>query len=177
VVAGVGLGWISALNAPTQIVNWLSLPTGVGELVYGLTSWVAEPQKPPFVIVARVIGVIILVVIAWRQWWAARDGGPDAVRRAGLVLLAVALLSPTMLPWYVTWGMVLLAMGPWSPRALSVIVFASVWLVVVAFPDGESALYQPVYLAVCAAGALLAAVSLRRPDPLGLRRPPAQRAA
>ncbi|MCW2633270.1 MAG: hypothetical protein JWR88_2232, partial [Pseudonocardia sp.] len=177
VVAGVGLGWISALNAPTQIVNWLSLPTGAGELVYGLTSWVAEPQKPPFVIVARVIGVIILVVIAWRQWWAARDGGPDAVRRAGLVLLAVALLSPTMLPWYVTWGMVLLAMGPWSPRALSVIVFASVWLVVVAFPDGESALYQPVYLAVCAAGALLAAVSLRRPDPLGLRRAPAQRPA
>ncbi|MGI8799324.1 MAG: polyprenol phosphomannose-dependent alpha 1,6 mannosyltransferase MptB [Pseudonocardia sp.] len=172
--AGVGLGWLPALNAPTQIVNWLSLPTGIGELVYGLTSWVAEPQKPPFIVVARVIGVLVLLVIAWRQWWAARDGGPDAVRRAGLVLVAVAVLSPTTLPWYVTWGMALLAMGPWSPRALSLVVFASVWLVVVAFPDGESALYQPVYLAVCAAGALLAAISLRRPDPLGLRGPPAQ---
>ncbi|MGH8089182.1 MAG: polyprenol phosphomannose-dependent alpha 1,6 mannosyltransferase MptB, partial [Stenotrophomonas sp.] len=176
VIAGVGLGWLSALSAPVQIVNWLSLPTGLGELVHWLVDRVAEPQKGPFITVARLIGLVALAVIAARQWWAARDGGPQAVRRAGLVLVAVAVLSPTMLPWYLTWGMVLLAMGPWSPRGLAAIVFGSVWLVVVAYPDGESALYQGSYLAVCAAGALLAAVSLRRPDPLGLRAPVVARA-
>ena len=90
-------------------------------------------------------------MIAVRQWWAARDGGPDAVRRAGIVLLAVAVLSPAMLPWYLSWGMALVAGAPWSRRALSWLVFVSLMLVIAYYPNGEDALYNWPYLAVCAA--------------------------
>ena len=131
----------------------LASATGFGSLAILAKAAYAEPLGPEQALAFRfllaAVGMVVLALLL-RQ-------NPLRIERKRL--------------------MVLLAMGPWSPRALSVIVFASVWLVVVAFPDGESALYQPVYLAVCAAGALLAAVSLRRPDPLGLRRPPAQRAA
>jgi alpha-1,6-mannosyltransferase len=166
--AQVNLGWLPALNAPSMIVNWMSVPTGVGEFVHWLLEFPFDLPKQPFINVARIIGGLALLYIAVRQWWAARDGGPDAIRRAGIVLLAVAVLSPATLPWYVSWGMALLAAAPWSPKALSWLVFFSLWLMIVYYPNGEDALYNWPYLAACAALAALAAVSLRRVDPLRL---------
>jgi alpha-1,6-mannosyltransferase len=166
--AGVGLGWLPALSAPSMIVNWMSLPTAVGEFTHTLVSLVVNVQKQPFINVTRVIGGIVLVYIAVRQWWAARDGGPDAVRRAGVVLLATAVLSPAMLPWYVSWGMALVAAAAWSVRALQITVFLSVMLTICYYSNGEDALYNWPYLAGWALVAALAGVSLQRPDPLRL---------
>lgn len=169
--AGVSLGWLSALNTPSMIVNWLSVPTGAGELVHWLVNLVVTVDKANFVTVGRWLGSAVFVVLACRQWWLARNGGPDAVRRAGIVLVLAAVLSPTTLPWYLSWGFALLAMVPWSPRALQLIVFISVWLVVVAYPDGETALYNWFYVAAGVGGALLAARALLHPDPLRLSAP------
>jgi alpha-1,6-mannosyltransferase len=166
--ARVDLGWLPALNAPSLIVNWMSIPTGVGEFVHWVLEFPFDLPKQPFVNVARIIGGLVLLWIAVKQWWAARDGGPDAIRRAGIVLLAVAVLSPATLPWYVSWGMALLAAAPWSPKALARLVFFSLMLLIFYYPNGEDALYNWPYLATCAALAALAAVSLRRVDPLGL---------
>jgi alpha-1,6-mannosyltransferase len=166
--ARVDLGWIPALSAPSMIVNWMSIPTAVGEFLHTLTSAVITVDKQPFVDISRVIGGALLLWIAGRQWWAARDGGPDAVRRAGIVLLASSVLGPATLPWYLSWGMALLAAAPWSKRGLQVLVVVSLMLVVCYYPNGEDALYNWPYLALCAAISLLAAVSLFRPDPLRL---------
>jgi alpha-1,6-mannosyltransferase len=168
VAAGVGLGWLPALSAPSMIVNWMSLPTAVGEFTHTLISMIVNVPKQPFVNVTRVLGGILLVYIAVRQWLAARDGGPDAVHRAGIVLLATAVLSPAMLPWYVSWGMALLAAAAWSVRGLQLTVFLSVMLTISYYSHGEDALYNFPYLAWWALVAVLAAVSLVRPDPLRL---------
>jgi alpha-1,6-mannosyltransferase len=168
VAAQVNLGWLPALSAPSMIVNWMSLPTAVGEFTHTLLSALVNVPKQPFINVSRVLGGILLVYIAVRQWWAARDGGPDAVRRAGVVLLATAVLSPAMLPWYVSWGMALVAAAAWSVRALQFTVFFSVMLTVCYYTNGEDALYNPPYLIAWALIAGLAAVSLVRPDPLRL---------
>jgi alpha-1,6-mannosyltransferase len=167
-VARVDLGWLPALSAPSMIVNWMSVPTAVGEILHSLTSLFASVDKQPFINVTRAIGGALLVWIIGRQWWAAREGGPDAVRRAGIVLLAVSVLSPATLPWYLSWGMALLAMVAWTRRAMAIAVFVSLMLVIVYYPNGEDALYNWPYLALCAGGAALAAVSLLRPDPLRL---------
>jgi alpha-1,6-mannosyltransferase len=178
-LAGVNLGWIPALQAPSAIVNWLSLPTGAGELVHGLVNIFVDVDKMPFVTVTRGIGIVLFLVIAVRQWWLAREGGPDAVRRAAIVLFAVAVLSPAILPWYLTWALVLAAGLPWRRTALVAMVGAAVWLVLVAYPTGETALYDWLYLLGAAGVSVLAAVSLVRPDPLGLkfRKPLPERAA
>jgi alpha-1,6-mannosyltransferase len=174
--AGVDLGWLPALSAPSMIVNWMSIPTAVGEFLHTLTALVVDVPKQPFIDVARAIGALVLLWIVCRQWWAARDGGPDAIRRAGIVLLAVSVLSPATLPWYLSWGMALLAMVAWSARGLAAMVFVSLMLIIVYYPNGEDALYNWPYLGLCALVAGLAAVSLVRPDPLrlaaGARRPP-----
>ncbi len=166
--AGVGLGWLPALSAPSMIVNWMSLPTAVGQFSHTLVSIVVNVPMQPFINVARALGGLLLLYIAAKQWWAARDGGPDAVRRAGIVLLAVAVLSPATLPWYVSWGMALLAAAAWTLRGLTVTVFLSVMLTIAYYSHGEDALYDVPYLLMWLVVAILAAVSLRRPDPLRL---------
>jgi alpha-1,6-mannosyltransferase len=166
--AQVDLGWIPALSAPSMIVNWMSIPTAVGEILHTLTSAVITVDKQPFIDSARVAGAVVLLWIIGRQWWASREGGPDAVRRAGVSLLALSVLGPATLPWYLSWGMALLAAAPWSRRGLQVAVVVSLMLVVSYYPNGEDALYNWPYLALCAAVAVLAAVSLFRPDPLRL---------
>ncbi|WP_103384014.1 polyprenol phosphomannose-dependent alpha 1,6 mannosyltransferase MptB [Pseudonocardia dioxanivorans] len=170
VAAQVNLGWLPALSAPSMIVNWLSLPTGAGELVHWVLNLVFNLPKQPFINIARIVGGLLLLWIGVKQWLAARDGGPDALRRAGIVLLAVAVLSPATLPWYLSWGIALLAMTAWTPKALSWLVFVSLWLVIVYYPNGEAALYNWGYLAGCALVCGLAAWSLLHPDPLRLRR-------
>ncbi|GAA1837321.1 polyprenol phosphomannose-dependent alpha 1,6 mannosyltransferase MptB [Pseudonocardia ailaonensis] len=168
VAAQVGLGWLPALSAPSMIVNWLSIPTGVGEFVHTLLAGAWNLPKQPFINVARIIGAIALVAIVAVQWWRARVGGPEAVRRAGVALLAVALLSPATLPWYLSWGMAILAMVPWSARGLQWLVFGSLWLMIVYYPSGEAGLYNWPYLIVCGILAGFAARALLRPAPVGL---------
>jgi alpha-1,6-mannosyltransferase len=173
-LAGVGIGWLAAVIAPTSVTNWMSLPTGAGELIYNMVNGLfGGMSETPFTTVTRILAVIVFLVIAVRQWLAARDGGPDAVRRAGWVLLLFVVFSPAVLPWYYSWGMVLLAAKPWSKRALQVIMFVSIFLIIAAFPDGEFALYDFGYLIIMMACAVVACVSLLRPDPLrlGRRRP------
>ncbi|KAA2256560.1 hypothetical protein F0L68_26230 [Solihabitans fulvus] len=166
--AGVSLGWIPALSTSSMIVNWLSLPTALGQFTHTLVSLVFTVDQGIFLGIARAIGEILLVWIAARQWWAARDGGPEAVRRAAYTLLAVALLSPATLPWYFSWPLVIGAGLAWGTSALVVAVLGSVWLLLVTFPNGDTALYSWGYLFLALLASGLAAVSLVRPDPLRL---------
>ncbi|OLF10459.1 hypothetical protein BLA60_14725 [Actinophytocola xinjiangensis] len=168
VASGVNLGWIAALDAPTAIVNWLSLPTGAGEIIHSFVGLVIDLPKVYFVNTMRVLGGLLMVIILFKQWWRARDGGPDAVKRAAIALLVVAILSPATLPWYLTWGFMLAAALPWKRRQLAVQVSLAVFLVLTYTPAGDDLLYDWMFI-LCAAGvSVLAGVSLLRTDPLKL---------
>ncbi|HEU5474685.1 MAG TPA: polyprenol phosphomannose-dependent alpha 1,6 mannosyltransferase MptB [Actinophytocola sp.] len=167
-VAGVDLGWVMTLGSSSRIVNWLSLPTGIGELIHTLIGIFVDVNKSWVVNIVRALGGLLLLVILVRQWWLAREGGPDAVRRAGIALLALAILSPATLPWYLTWGFVLVAGIAWQRRQLAGVVGIAVFLVLTYSPAGEDQLYQPLYLLLAVAVSVLAGVSLLRPDPLRL---------
>ncbi|MDQ3580078.1 MAG: polyprenol phosphomannose-dependent alpha 1,6 mannosyltransferase MptB, partial [Actinomycetota bacterium] len=168
VVAGVDLGWLEALQAPGMIVNWLSLPTAVGEFVHTVVGIFVEGNKSWFVNIARVIGGLLFFVIAVRQWWRSRHGGADAVRRMAFVLFAMAVLSPATLPWYLTWSFVIAAALSWQRRQLAILVAAAVFLVLTYAPDGEDLLYNWPFIAGAIAVSILAGISLLRNDPLRL---------
>ncbi|MER7082735.1 hypothetical protein ABT308_31625, partial [Saccharopolyspora kobensis] len=167
-LAKVGFGWLSALSAPGMIVNYLSAPTAVGQAVHSLVSLFGETNIWPFVGTTRTLGSVLLVAILAWNWWQAREGGPEAIRRAAIVLCFGAFLSPVLLPWYTTWGLALGAAFAWTPRALSYVVGASIALVLAYYPDGEQAMYNWPFVAVGIGAAVLGALSLVRYDPLGL---------
>jgi alpha-1,6-mannosyltransferase len=152
--AWVDLGWLTMVNASSRLVNWLAPPTALGELVHGLVGIVADVPRDPFVTVTRILGTAVLVVLLARQWWLARDGGTDAVRRAAIALFLVAVLSPTMLPWYLTWGLAIGAALPWRPRPLAVAAGVSVFMVAPYSAAGEQLLYEwPLMIAAIALSA------------------------
>jgi alpha-1,6-mannosyltransferase len=166
--ARVDLGWFAALRAPSMIVNWLSPPTGIAELVHTLVGWIFDAPAQPFVLVFRVIGGLLLATVLVRQWWLSRDGGGDAVRRMSMVLLLTAVLAPATLPWYLTWGFVIAAALPWSPRRLPFVVGTAVFLVLTYSPAGEDLLYNWPFMICALAVSILAGKSLLRPDPLNV---------
>ena len=167
-VAKVDLGWIPALSSSSTIVNWLSLPSAVGDFVFTVVNSFVSVEPGVFMTVARGAGSLLLLYIAWRQWRAAEDGGPNAIRHAALTMLAVALLSPATLPWYFSWPLVLGAGLAWTLTGLRAVVFFSCVLLLVTYPNGDTALYSWFYLAFVVAVSALATVSLGRPDPLEL---------
>jgi alpha-1,6-mannosyltransferase len=168
IVSGVDLGWIGALDAPTAIVNWLSIPTGAGEILHGIVGIFVELPKVWFVTAMRIVGGGLLLWILVRQWWLARDGGPDAVRRAAIALFAFAVLSPATLPWYLVWGFVLAAALRWERRQLAVLVTFAVFLVLTYTPAGDDLLYDWLFMLLAAGVSILAGMSLLRRDPLNL---------
>ncbi|MFL6119099.1 polyprenol phosphomannose-dependent alpha 1,6 mannosyltransferase MptB [Actinophytocola sp.] len=162
-LAGVDLGWLSMVNASSRLVNWLSPPTALGEIVHGLAAIFVDSSRDPFVTVTRILGEVVLAVLLVRQWWLARDGGTDAVRRAAVALFLVAVLSPTMLPWYLTWGLAIGAALPWRPRRLAVAAGVSVFMVAPYSPSGEQLLYEwPLMFVAIALSAFAGYALVRR---------------
>jgi alpha-1,6-mannosyltransferase len=135
--AGVDLGWLQALGGNSLLIHWLSLPTGVGEL-FGVIP------------AARVVGWALLAVLALWLWWRSREGGPKAVAGAAWALLATVLLSAVTMPWYFTWPLVLAAGFRFRP---AVVVGASVWLVIINYPNGDTGLYNWWWVLLTAAAA------------------------
>ncbi|RJQ78674.1 hypothetical protein D5S17_12805 [Pseudonocardiaceae bacterium YIM PH 21723] len=171
IAAGVDLGWISALKVSSIVVNWLSVPTAMGQILHSVVGVFHDYREEPFVSAGRSIGYLVLGAVMIWQWWLARVGGVESVKRAGMVLLAVAALSPTTFPWYFTWSLVLAAGFAWSTTALLCSTFMTVLLMLVTYPTGNSALYDWGFMATAAIAAMLAAFSVLQEDPLGLRRP------
>jgi alpha-1,6-mannosyltransferase len=168
-IAQVNFGWISALSAPMMIVNWVNLPTGIGELTHGIVNLFGSLPEQPFDNMFRLIGDAVLLVILVRQWWLARHGGPEAVRRMALALVAVAILAPPTLPWYLTWGLAVLGAAPWRKRWLCLVAGLAVLILLVYYPNGEGAMGDLVHMVFVVLFAVLAMVSMTKYDPLKLR--------
>ncbi|WP_007023945.1 polyprenol phosphomannose-dependent alpha 1,6 mannosyltransferase MptB [Saccharomonospora iraqiensis] len=167
-LGSVNLGWVMGLQAPQIIANWLNFPTGIGEVFHTLVNLVVDVPVSPFVTVARGLAWVALIGVMVWQWWQARHGGREAVLRMAVTLLAVALFAPPTLPWYLTWGFVIASAFPWRRTHLAVVVGVSMLLVLAYYPTGEQSLYDWWFVAGVVAASLYGAVSLLRPDPLGL---------
>lgn len=167
-LGSLNLGWFGALDGPQLIKNWLNFPTGIGQLLHAIVDLFVPVTQSPFITGARGVAWVVLAgVLVW-QWWLARSGGTTAVKHMAIALLAVALLAPPTLPWYLTWGFVIAAGFAWQQRHLSIVVGVSVFMVLAYFPTGEQAVNNPFFMVPVFAVSYLAALSLIRPDPIGV---------
>ncbi|GGC71089.1 alpha-(1-_6)-mannopyranosyltransferase A [Hoyosella rhizosphaerae] len=164
-IAGLGLGWLTALQGSALIVNWLSLPTILAHIV----TWFTSVPLGSALDVTRMICGVAMFIILLTVWWRGRHTQRDAILGLLFALLAIVILSPAALPWYYSWPIAIAAGFALSQRTLVFLTGLSVWLMVIFRPDGAHGMYDWVHVTLTFFVAIVAAASLRNEDPLNLR--------
>lgn len=135
-----GVGWVRALTETGSLVQWNSVPTGVGMAV-GYTLWgLGWPEAfDSAVATARVVGLLALVAIsAWLLFdaWRRRTEVRAVVVRAGWVLAAVVLLGPVVYSWYALPALAVLAASTEDQRVRRWLAIATLVLTALVLPGG-----------------------------------------
>lgn len=147
-LAGTGLGWVRALSGSNKIINWLSVPTALSQLIGPATSWATGVRSDGLLTVLRPVCEVALVLALVVVWWRSRHSTGGAARGLVLSLVLLVLLSPAALPWYYTWP---LAFGAPLIRRVptaAAVAAATTWLLLVFRPPGNPGLYNIVDLAL-----------------------------
>ncbi|MCP2318195.1 alpha-1,6-mannosyltransferase [Nocardia amikacinitolerans] len=167
-IAGVGIGWLTALSGSKKIINWLSLPT----IMAHTTTWITPLRMESVLTVTRALCALALVAVLVWTWWRFRHSEREAVFGILIAFVGIVILSPAALPWYYSWPLALAAAFALSTTTLMVLVGLCTWLMLVFQPDGSIGLYNFWHVAAATFAAVVAALSLRTVDPLRLRSTP-----
>ncbi len=109
-VAGYGWTWLSptALHVPTELRVLATPAVSLGVFLHAIVHGIGIPVSRSVMVSAMqiVCGLLVAAGTLWLLWNATRLG---VVRAIGLALVLIVVGSPTLWPWYLTWGVTLLA--------------------------------------------------------------------
>jgi len=133
VTVGAGLGWTwlgpTALHVPTELRVLITPLVSVGTFVYGVLHAVGLPVTVSGT-VSVVQGLGAVAAVSGILWMVFHTRDRDAVRLCGLALVLFVVLSPTLWPWYLMWGVaVLAATSAQRSRALAAVAGLAMLLV------------------------------------------------
>jgi len=164
-VAGVGLGWLTALAGSVKIINWLTVPTAAANLIHVLGSVFFAVKFYTVLRINRLIGIAIIAVSLPLLWWWFRRDDRAALTGIAWAMVIVVLFVPAALPWYYSWPLAVVAPLAQSPRAMAAIAGFSTWVMVIFKPDGSHGMYSWLHFSLAAVCALIAWYALyRAPD-------------
>lgn len=160
VVAGLGVGWVHALDVPGEVKTPFSATTQLGQVVgLVLQHLHVGVTVDGAVAAARLIGSVAALLVAARIALRTETGEPAAaVRAVALVMVAVLALSPAVHPWYLMWCLPLIAASRLTARGSAVLLHLS-WFVGLVAPLG---LLGSAVTAVVIAGSLVGGATLRQ---------------
>lgn len=142
-LAGVGLGWLTALLAGNvKIINWLTVPTAAANLIHAVGGLFAPVNFYAVLHITRISGVAVIGLLLPVLWWRSRRDDRAAVAGIAWAMLVVVLFVPAALPWYYTWPLAVAATVVRSPTAIAAIAAASTWIMVIFKPDGSHGMYN-----------------------------------
>lgn len=153
-----GFGWLSTVSKQFSAHPPYSIASAVAKLLTPVVRGASYDDLAAgarlTVVVAMVCVLVYLVVTARRR---------AIERTAGYALLALALLSPVMYPWYLLWGIVCLAPAATGVRRVAVLALSVVACLLnpPGFTNTTTNVLSAVALAVTAI-VLLALPSVRR---------------
>jgi alpha-1,6-mannosyltransferase len=171
-VAGVGLGWLTALAGSVKIINWLTIPTAAANLIHALGGLFFPVNFYAVLQVTRLIGIAMIAVSLPLLWWRFRHDDRQALTGIGWAMLVVVLFVPGALPWYYTWPLAVVAPLAQSRRAVAAIAGFSTWIMVIFKPDGAHGMYSWIHVLVATTCATIAWYTLsREPEPISDTQP------
>jgi alpha-1,6-mannosyltransferase len=163
-VAGVGLGWLTALAGSVKIINWLSIPTATANLVHAVGGLFFSVNFYGVLQVTRAVGIVIIAIALPLLWWRFRHDDRQALAGIAWVMLFVVLFAPAALPWYYSWPLAVIAPLAQSRRAVAAIAALSTWIMVIFKPDGAHGMYSWPHVLLATAVAVFAWRTLNRPE-------------
>ncbi|MCU1363065.1 MAG: hypothetical protein JWM55_893 [Acidimicrobiaceae bacterium] len=110
-LAGFGFGWVGNLLSNGTVRSWAAPATGAGMAITNtLHALGAHSIELASVLsVTRFLGFVTAVLFTlWLLWHSEQRGW---VRSLGLALLLFVVLGPVVQPWYLAWGLVILAVS------------------------------------------------------------------
>lgn len=151
-LAGFGFGWIRNLLSNGTVRSWAAPATGIGLALSKLANLLnLNWDENTMLTVTRSAGLAIAIGSSlWLLWHSNKRGW---LRSLGVALVLFVMLGPVVQPWYLVWGLLLLAacykgrehfwllalsiaspfMGlPGAGELVTGFKHASIWLVVVA---------------------------------------------
>lgn len=137
--SGLGFGWISSVSTIGKTEQWTSVSTGLGlALGNALSGLGATGAHDTALAAVRDLGLLAFAVLAAVLWLrAARaDDTATSVRYAGWTLLGFVLLGPVVHPWYLLWGLTVLAAAVTAERATAWLAWGSAVLCFLVLPNG-----------------------------------------
>jgi alpha-1,6-mannosyltransferase len=170
-LAGVGLGWLTALAGSVKIINWLTIPTAVSNVVNVVGGLFLPVNFYGVLDVARIIGIAIIAISLPLLWWRFRHTDREALIGIALVMGVVVLFVPAALPWYYTWPLAIVAALAQSRWAIAVVAGLSTFITVIWKPDGAHGMYSWPHVLLAMTCALAAWYSLRKPRPRAVSKP------
>jgi hypothetical protein len=164
-VSGLGFGWLSSgvFSTPQKVRLAITPATALGWTVAQIVPVGARGLESALGVIAFAGAVLFALALLWRTRRS------NMVRYLAFALVAVAVCGPAAWPWYLTWGLVLLAACPGvqSARPLVATMVVTAFVVkadgVLAFPLHTAPVFVALYVAI-------AAVAARRPRAVGAPR-------
>ncbi|MFE3664952.1 polyprenol phosphomannose-dependent alpha 1,6 mannosyltransferase MptB [Streptomyces sp. NPDC059164] len=169
-ISGTGFGWLTTQGVAANIHTALSVTSdlglGLGELAHLLLDVDAEPVKSAVQTLGLVIALGLILVLGRR----AMRGTVTPAHALGLALLALVALSPMVQPWYLLWGMAVVAATAPYGRLSAVLIVLSAALVYETHPMGAT---PPYGFALAGLTVVLGTLAIRRTPvvPPGVRLP------
>ena len=107
-VSGLGWGWIGNLGTPGTVRSWMAPATAIGLVISGAFHIVGVGIGLGGVLtVTRFFGLLGAAVIAF---YCLRNHARMGMLRAiGISMMMFVVLGPVVQPWYLTWGIILMA--------------------------------------------------------------------
>src|SRR5271170_5972174 len=107
-VSGLGWGWIANLGTPGTVRSWMAPATGFGLLISGTANVIGICVGLGGVLtLTRAIGLIAAAVIAF--YCLRHHERIGMLGALGATMMAFVLLGPVVQPWYLTWGIIIVA--------------------------------------------------------------------
>lgn len=171
-LAGVSLGWLTALAGSVKIINWLTIPTAVANLTNAIGGLFMPVNFYAVLEATRIVGIAIIAVSLPVLWWRFRHDDREALTGIAWAMLVVVLFVPAALPWYYSWPLAVVSALAQSRAAIALIAGFSTWIMVIFKPDGSHGMYSWLHVLLATACAVGAWYWLHRTD-----RPPGPDAA
>jgi alpha-1,6-mannosyltransferase len=107
-VSGLGWGWIANLGTPGTVRSWMAPATAVGLLISGASHVMGlNAGLSGILTVTRALGLLGAVVIG--VYCLRHRHQLGMLGALGITMLMFVLLGPVVQPWYLTWGIIVMA--------------------------------------------------------------------